>query len=124
MATPEPVNPTRPPTRPATRPPARTAGPQDIDTLRKRYEILNTERTVAETDLKHAQTRLQELQAMAREQYGTDDLDALRQKLAQIREENERRRAAYQASLDGIQASLQAVESQYQQALHAGEADQ
>ena len=42
----------------------------------------------------------------ALDQHGTDDLDALRGKLEDMKAENERRRAAYQAELEKIEAAL------------------
>lgn len=82
----------------------------DLETLRKRHKELDTQRTKARANLETAEKQLAELQAEARQQYGTDDLDALRQKLREMREENERKRAEYQAHLEEIERKLAEVE--------------
>lgn len=88
---------------------------QNIEQLTQRYNRLHTRKIEAETNLKSAHKQLDALKAEAREQYGTDDLDALRRKLAEMEAENEKKRAGYQASLDRIEADLMAVEEKYRQ---------
>lgn len=96
---------------------AKVAAPkQSIDELQKRYQNLNNQKVVAETQLKSAQERLDELKKEARERYGTDDLDQLRAKLKEMQEDNERKRAQYQVDLDKIEADLAEVEQNYETA--------
>lgn len=90
---------------------------QTIERLTQRYNQLNTKKIEAETNLKSARKQLEELQKEARETYGTDDLDALKQKLAEMEAENEKKRADYQATLDRIETDLDAVEEKYR---HSG----
>ncbi len=89
---------------------------QDIHTLKRRYDELNKKKIRAETEKASSERRLAELQRKARDRYGTDDLDALREKLEAMKVENERRRREYQEHLDGIEAKLQEVEAAHQEA--------
>jgi chromosome segregation ATPase len=89
------------------------AGEQTIEQLQKRYEGLNNRRIRAESDLANAKRQLDALQQEAREKYGTDDVAQLRQKLAEMKAENETKRSTYQADLDRIEAELQQVEQAF-----------
>jgi len=88
-------------------------GQQSIQELKQRYEQLNKRKIEADANLKHAEERLAELQQEAREKYDTDELEELQAKLAAMEEENERKRAEYQQSLDRIEHDLQEVEKKY-----------
>jgi chromosome segregation ATPase len=92
---------------------AESGGEQSIEKLQERYKQLNTRKIQAETHLDNARAQLEALQAEAREKYGTDDLAALREKLAQMKAENESKRAAYQEQLDKIEADLAVVEQKF-----------
>lgn len=85
----------------------------DIELLRKRHKDLNEKRIAAETSLKNAEDRLAELKREAKEAWGTDDLDALKQKLDEMKANNEQQRAAYQAHIEQVEARLREVESQF-----------
>ena len=86
---------------------------QTIDQLKRRFEKLNAEKIRAGAQLEGAEKHLARLQQQARDEFGTEDLDELRNKLRQMEEENERRRAAYQESLDAIDADLETVAARY-----------
>lgn len=86
---------------------------QSIEQLQKRYETLNTKKIQAARDLEHATKNLEDLKSEAKEKYGTDDLDALREKLAVMTRENEEKRSKYQADLDRIETELADVERKY-----------
>lgn len=86
---------------------------QGIDELKSRYENLNKRKIQAEANLENATRLLEDLKAQARREYGTDDIEALQKKLAEMEAENERRRASYQEALDRIETDLAAVEEQY-----------
>ncbi len=90
---------------------------QTIERLTQRYNQLNTRKIEAETNLKSARKQLEEFQKEARETYGTDDLEALKRKLAEMEAENEKKRADYQTALDRIETDLDAVEEKYR---HSG----
>jgi hypothetical protein len=89
------------------------AGPQSIEELTGRYQKLHTRKIQADTNLQHAQERLKALKEDALEKYETDDLDLLRQKLADMTEQNEVKRRQYQEDLDQIEAELAAVEKKF-----------
>ena len=93
--------------------PAKTI--QDIETLRKRHTELDRAKAAAEANLKTSTNNLETLKREARELYGTDDLDALRAKLEEMKKENERKRAEYQKHLDEIETGLDELEKQYAQ---------
>ena len=86
---------------------------QSIDELKKRFDKLHADKIRAGAQLEGAEKHLAQLKQQARTEFGTDDLDELRTKLQEMEAENERRRAAYQESLDAIDADLQAVAAQY-----------
>lgn len=91
------------------------AGKQDIDTLKERYQNLNEEKIRAEENLKNAESHLAQLRQQAIEEFGTDDLSSLREKLDQMESENEKKRADYQAKLDHIESNLSSVEQSYEE---------
>jgi chromosome segregation ATPase len=96
--------------------PANSAGKQSIEELQSRYSKLNAKKIEAETELKGAKRRLDELKVEALQKYGTDDVAELRQKLADMKAENEQKRAKYQADLDLIEQSLAEVEQSFSEA--------
>jgi chromosome segregation ATPase len=95
--------------------------PQDIEALKRRFDDLRDEKTKAETRLDVAERTLEELKERAREAYGTDDLEKLKEKLEAMRRENLEKRAAYQASLERIEDELRKVDERYHQAMKEGE---
>lgn len=90
--------------------------PMDFTTLANRHRALDNERHAAAAQLKSAQSRLDEAKSKAREQFGTDDLAALREKLEKMKAENLDKRTAYQALLDDIDTRLKAIDSNFAQA--------
>ncbi|MFZ4575482.1 MAG: hypothetical protein ACOYN0_13880 [Phycisphaerales bacterium] len=90
--------------------------PMEFLELANRHRALDNERAAAVGQLKSAEARLEEAKTKARDQFGTDDLPALRTKLEEMRAENLRKRAEYQALLDGIEAKLAEINSNYAQA--------
>lgn len=88
-------------------------GPADIDALKKRFDALNTKKIQAETNKDAAEKRLTELKERARREFGTDDIDALKQKLADLTADNQRKRAEYQTHLNEIETKLAEVESKH-----------
>ena len=90
--------------------------PMDFTTLANRHRTLDNERHAAAAQLKSAQSRLDEAKNKAREQFGTDDLAALREKLEAMKAENLAKRTAYQALLDDIDTRLNGINSNFAQA--------
>lgn len=89
---------------------------QTIEQLTARYQQLNEKKIKAQSDLQHAQDRLDELKKKAMQEYHTDDLAELKQQLADMKSKNEKDRASYQASLDGIEADLSQIDEDYRSA--------
>jgi chromosome segregation ATPase len=87
--------------------------PQSIEDLQERYQLLNTRKIQAETNLANAKKQLEQLQQEAREKYQTDDLAALREKLDTTKAENEEKRRDYQQQLDRIDREIVAVEKRF-----------
>lgn len=106
--------------KPAARP--ASEGPQDVDVLKKRFETLSRQKTIAETNLANAQRSLDDLKRKARADYGTDDLEQLKVRLSQMQQENTGKRADYQQALDKIEADLKALEQHAQEPPAGGEA--
>jgi hypothetical protein len=86
---------------------------QTIEQLTKRYADLHKKKIQAETNLENAEKELARLKEKARSEYGTDDVDELKTKLAVMETENERKRSQYQQSLDKIEMELNAAEQKY-----------
>jgi chromosome segregation ATPase len=86
---------------------------QSIEQLQKRYGELNKKQIEANANLQNAEKQLHALQAEAREKYGSDDLNELRQKLATMIAENESKRHDYQQKLDAIESDLAQVEEKF-----------
>jgi hypothetical protein len=88
-------------------------GTQSIEELEERYQRLSRRKVRAETNRENAEKQLNELKREATERYGTDDIDELRRKLAEMKQENERKKAEYQKHLDGVEAELADVEARF-----------
>lgn len=80
--------------------------------IRKRYDELNNKRIAAHTRLEQTTKALEELKKEAQEQWGTSDLKALQDKLAEQQAANDRLRQNYEASLTSIEADLKKIEGQ------------
>ena len=94
--------------------------PRSIEELKLEYEELNKRKIQAQTQLEEANRQLEHVQAEAKEEFGTSDIDELKQKLEEMEAENEKRRAEYQALLDKISGELKAVENETQTRSTAG----
>ena len=79
--------------------PGKPQQPPDIEALKKRHRELENQRIAAQTNLKTATDQLELLKKESREQYGTDDLDQLRDKLEEMKRDNERKRVEYDRHL-------------------------
>ena len=83
----------------------------DIDALKRRHRELENQKIAAETNLDRATEELDRLRNEAREQYGTDDLEDLRQKLEEMKSDNERKRYDYDRHLAQIETELGRIEN-------------
>jgi len=86
----------------------------DIESLTAHYQELNKRKIESERDLVNAEKNLDELKQQALNDYGTDNLDALKEKLQQIKAENERKRAEYHQTLGQIETELAKIETEHQ----------
>ena len=86
--------------------------PPDIEALTKRHRELHNQRIAAQTNLDRATEQLEQLKKDAREQYGTDDLKQLREKLEAMKRDNENKRVEYDRHLVEIERNLAASEQQ------------
>jgi hypothetical protein len=96
----------------------RTAEQQDIEQLKRRHAELHERKIRAETKKSESENRLTELKKLAREQYGTDDLNELKKKLEALQAENERLRVEYQKHLDQIESELDRVTAEHKAAMN------
>ena len=95
-------------------------GQLSIEQLQTKYEDLNRRKIEAETRFRDVSDQLETLRAQSLSTWGTDDLDELKLKLVKLQEENEARRAKYQADLLSIESKLQEVDEKYQSIREAG----
>jgi hypothetical protein len=79
--------------------------------LREEYRKLHEKKIATEQDRKNLEARLRELQEQAEREYGTSDIERLRQLLEQRRQENERMVAEYEEHVRGINERLGEIES-------------
>jgi TolA-binding protein len=86
---------------------------QTIEELSDRYQALNEQKIGAQANLKNAEKQLRDLRKKAKDAYGTDDLEELKKQLEKLKDENEAKRAAYQVTLDNIEAALAEVEAKH-----------
>lgn len=90
----------------------------EIEVLTEQFQKLNKRKIESERDLVNAEQNLNELKQQARDEYGTDELDALKEKLEQMKAENSRKRAEYHQSLTQIEVELKKIETEH----HASDA--
>lgn len=83
---------------------------QTIEQLTQRYTKLNEKRIRTESDLRHAEQQLSKLQEEARTNWGTDDIQALDEKLQEMRKSNQKKLTDYQQHLDEIETQLKSIE--------------
>jgi len=85
-------------------------GIPDIEALKKRHRELDHQKVTAQAHLDSATKQLDQLKNEAREQYGTDDLNQLREKLDEMKRENEHKRVEYDRHLARIETELRKIE--------------
>ncbi len=88
-----------------------------LEQLSQRYSRLNDQRVRAQTNLENAQSQLDALEKQALESFGTSDLQELKNKLAAMEAENEKRLVDYQQHLETIESELADVEKQFNEAV-------
>ncbi len=82
-----------------------------IERNRARHEALRTERVRVERDIETNEQRLAEALATARERFGTDDVERLREMVRENYRANSAGTDAYVQSLDRIERELAALKA-------------
>lgn len=81
-----------------------------LTVLRDEYRKLHEKKIATERDRQNLEERLKELRQQAEQEYGTSDLNQLRELLEQRRQENERMVAEYEQHVRGINERLGEIE--------------
>jgi cell division protein FtsB len=84
---------------------------QELNGLRKQYELLRDRKVRTEQDVANLTEQLEVLKAQAEAEYGTSDMKELQALLEQKRQQNEELVAKYREHIDTIQTDLAAVEN-------------
>lgn len=79
--------------------------------LREAYRKLHEKKIATERDRQNLEGRLKELRQQAEQEYGTSDIDQLRELLERRRQENERMVAEYEQHVGGISERLDRIEN-------------
>lgn len=79
--------------------------------LREEYRKLHEKKIATERDRQNLEERLKELREQAEREYGTSDIEQLRQLLEQRRQENERMVTEYEQHVRGINERLDEIEN-------------
>jgi len=86
-------------------------------TLREEYRKLHEKKIATERDRQNLEERLRELREQAEQEYGTSDIEQLRQLLERRRQENERMVAEYEQHVRTINERLGEIESTVKEGL-------
>ena len=62
---------------------------QKLETLRQEYNVLHTKKITTDANIKNLEENLDRLRASAEQEYGTSDLEKLKEILETRRQENE-----------------------------------
>ena len=87
---------------------------REIEELAKRYQQLSNAQVRAQTNLENAEKHLAELEADAKKQFGSSDVEDLKQQLNEIETENQKRKLEYEKHLVSIESKLAEVENSEQ----------
>jgi len=83
---------------------------RQLEQLKREYNLLNEQRIATERDKKNLEEQLQNLREKALREYGTSDVDELRNLLEKRRTENERMVNEYRDHIGGIKEELESIE--------------
>lgn len=83
---------------------------QKLETLRQEYNVLHTKKITTDANIKNLEENLSRLRASAEQEYGTSDLEKLREILETRRQENEMKVAQYEQHVKEIKEKLAAIE--------------
>lgn len=82
---------------------------QKLEGLKKEYAKLHTQKITTEANIKNLEDNLAKLRQTAEEEYGTSDLEKLKEILEARRKDNEAKVAAYEQHVKEIQENLTAI---------------
>jgi hypothetical protein len=83
---------------------------QKLETLRQEYNDLHTKKITTDANIKNLGENLARLRASAEQEYGTSDLEKLKELLETRRKENEEKLAQYEQHVKEIKEKLAAIE--------------
>jgi DNA repair exonuclease SbcCD ATPase subunit len=83
---------------------------QKLETLRQEYNVLHTKKITTDANIKNLEKNLDRLRASAEQEYGTSDLEKLREILETRRQENEMKVAQYEQHVKEIKEKLATIE--------------
>lgn len=81
--------------------------------LQTRFKELETKKTQVATLKEATEKRVNELKEEARNSFGSDNIDELKEKLKEMQAENEKRKKEYEEHLLGIETSLKEIDKEY-----------
>ena len=86
---------------------------QTIEELQERFQSFSEQKIKVETQRDHARQELEKLKATAREKFGSDDLETLKNQLQEMKIANEKKRVDYQKQLDAIEQKLSEINERF-----------
>jgi chromosome segregation ATPase len=84
---------------------------QKLESLKKEFAELHKQKITTEANINNLEDSLAKLRAAAEKEYGTSDLDKLREILERRRRENEAKVAQYEKHIQEIKENLAAIET-------------
>ncbi len=84
---------------------------QKLEALKKEYADLHTKKITTEANIKNLEDNLAKLRATAEKEYGTSDIDQLKEILEKRRRENEAKVTQYEQHIREIKENLTAIEA-------------
>lgn len=92
-----------------------SADPNEIlKDLQKRFQDFHNRKIQIQTQRDETNKTLDKLRLQAQEEFGSSDLDVLKEKLAAMTEDNQKKVANYDQQLKDIQTKLSAVTQQFE----------
>jgi hypothetical protein len=86
---------------------------QKLEALKKEYAGLHTQKITTEANIRNLEDNLAKLRAAAEKDYGTSDIEELKEILETRRQENEARVTAYEQHILELKENLTAIEADH-----------
>jgi hypothetical protein len=84
---------------------------QKLEALKKEYAGLHTQKITTEANIRNLEDNLAKLRAAAEKDYGTSDIEELKEILETRRQENEARVTTYEQHIRELKENLTAIEA-------------